>query len=52
MGTMAFYNNLSIIPLRYHKSFSFLIMYCFFAIIQCYNENNYGHKARRNVKIT
>ena len=25
-------------------------MYCFFAIIQCYNKNNYGYKARRNVK--
>lgn len=50
MRRSAFYDNLSNILLKLNFMFYVLIMYCFFAFIQCYNKNNYGHTARGSVK--
>ena len=50
MRRSAFYDNLSNILLKFNFMFYVLIMYCFFAFIQCYNKNNYGHTARGSVK--
>ena len=50
MDRSAFLDNLSIILFYCDFTFPVPIMYCFFAFIQCYNKNNYGHTARRNIK--